>query len=215
MEYDPQKHHRRSIRLKGYDYSQPGAYFVTLCAQNQDLLFDPDPAQEMIQLWWDKLHGKFTFVQTDAFVIMPNHIHGIIVLGLGEGDNRDSGEHAESDKNTGMGGHMGMGMGGHVGPPRRVEMGGGQSRGSAPTEVSLAEVVQWFKTMTTNEYIRGVKQLGWQPFQGRLWQRNYYEHIIRNEIEWNQIRDYIHTNPMRWQEDKLYPCTPSNRFTQE
>lgn len=114
-----------------------------------------------------------------------------------------------------MGGHVGMGMGGHVGPPRRVEMGGGQSRGGqsrgiAPTEVSLSEVVQWFKTMTTNEYIRGVKQSEWQPFPGRLWQRNYYEHIIRNEIEWNQIREYIQLNPMRWQEDELHPYTPSN-----
>ena len=73
---------------------------MTLCAQNQELLFDPDPVREMIQQWWDKLHGKFTYVQTDAFVIMPNHIHGIIVLGLGEGDNRDSGEHAQNRTKT-------------------------------------------------------------------------------------------------------------------
>jgi len=65
--------------------------------------------------------------------------------------------------------------------------------------------VQWFKTMTTNEYIRGVKQYGWPPFPGKLWQRNYYEHIIRNENELNRIREYIINNPMQWALDGENP----------
>jgi REP element-mobilizing transposase RayT len=65
--------------------------------------------------------------------------------------------------------------------------------------------VQWFKTMTTNEYIRGVKQLGWPAFAGRLWQRNYYEHIIRNEESLNRIRQYILDNPTRWVFDRENP----------
>src|SRR5512140_3140591 len=80
MPYDPNKHHRRSIRLKGYDYSQAGAYFVTMCAQQRELLFVTDDAIDMIQRWWDKLPEKFPGVETDAFVIMPNHAHGIIVV---------------------------------------------------------------------------------------------------------------------------------------
>lgn len=69
----------------------------------------------------------------------------------------------------------------------------------------LHRVIQWFKTMTTNEYIRGVKQSGWVPFPGRLWQRNYYEHIVRNENEMSRIREYIKNNPARWATDKDNP----------
>ena len=69
----------------------------------------------------------------------------------------------------------------------------------------LPTIVQWFKTMTTNEYIRGVKTLGWLSFPRRLWQRNYYEHIIRNEGTLNAIREYIANNPLRWELDRYNP----------
>ena len=69
----------------------------------------------------------------------------------------------------------------------------------------LHEIVQWFKTMTTNEYVRNVKQQNWPPFIGRLWQCNYYEHIIRNEDELNRIREYIINNPLYWSEDENNP----------
>ena len=68
----------------------------------------------------------------------------------------------------------------------------------------LYRVVQWFKTMTTNEYRRGVKNSGWQPFDGKLWQCNYYEHIIRNEKSYHNITNYIINNPVKWGEDKFY-----------
>ena len=68
--------------------------------------------------------------------------------------------------------------------------------------VSLPTVKQWFKTMTTNEYIRGVKQYGWRPFRGKLWQRNYYEHIIRDQIDLNRVRQYIIRNPLNWEENR-------------
>ena len=68
--------------------------------------------------------------------------------------------------------------------------------------------MQWFKTMTTNEYIRGVKQRGWPRFDGKLWQRNYYEHIVRNENELNRIRQYILDNPMKWEMDREHPDMP-------
>ena len=90
----------------------------------------------------------------------------------------------------------------------------GQTHRSAPTGARtilgehagspLHRVVQWFKTMSTNEYIRGVKQNGWAPFPGKLWQRNYWEHIVRNEPELNRIREYIHNNPAQWELDKLF-----------
>ncbi len=108
----------------------------------------------------------------------------------------------------------------------------GQTHGSAPTDIhefvgadprvrpdvprvrpnaAISQMVQWFKTMTTNTYIRGVKEFGWTPFMGKLWQRNYYEHIIRNSDDHGRIINYIYSNPSRWAEDAenprmLRPC---------
>ncbi len=177
MKYDPSKHHRRSIRLKGYDYSQAGAYFVTICAQNRARLFGEivngemqlNDAGAMIGRWWNELANKFPTFESDAFVVMPNHIHCIVVItDVGQGQPHRA---APTD------------------PP------------TAPTRPTLGDMMDWFKTMTTNEYIRGVKQLGWQPFDKRVFQRNYYEHIIRNERALNAIREYIQNNPANWAED--------------
>ena len=83
----------------------------------------------------------------------------------------------------------------------------GQAQGPAPTvTLSLGDVVHRFKTMTTKRYADGVKQLGWQSFPGKLWQRNYWEHIIRNEMEMNRIREYIRNNPAQWESDRLNLC---------
>jgi putative transposase len=198
MPYDPNNHHRRSIRLKRYDYSQAGAYFVTMCAQHRELLFVTDDVLDMIQRWWDKLPEKFPGVETDAFVIMPNHAHGIIVV---------TGEHVGSPQQSGSPPPPGnVGVNPRVDPIPRDDL--GQSRGIAPTTgiaPTLGEMIQWFKTMTTNEYIRGVKALNWAPFPGKVWQRNYYEHIIRSETELNAIRQYIINNPLKWEQDRDNP----------
>jgi len=208
MPYDPQKHHRHSIRLKEYDYTQAGAYFVTICTQKHVLLFDPLPVREMIQRWWEKLPEKFYNVETDVFVIMPNHIHGIVVL-VGVDPRVDpvmGRTHGSAPTDPRVDLVVGRTHGSAPTDPRTDPV-VGRTHGSAPTSnvVSLAEVVQWFKTMTTNEYIRGVKHMGWTPFTGKLWQRNYYEHIIRNEVDFNQSRAYILDNPHRWLEDELRP----------
>ncbi len=188
MAHDPQKHHRRSIRLKGYDYSQEGMYFVTICVQKGQCLLAETAVQEMIQLWWQKLAEKFPAIMLDAIIIMPNHIHFIIAI-----------------------------VGAH--PRMRPETGqshgvteAGKTHGSAPTGASLGEIIQWFKTMTTNAYIHGVKEQCWEPFPGKLWQRNYYEQIIRNERHLTAVRQYIHNNPTNWKADKLHPQAPLNNF---
>lgn len=90
------------------------------------------------------------------------------------------------------------------GPPQREPEGLDENTDLGEHSGSpLSAVVQWFKTMSTNEYIRGVKQLGWPPFDRRLWQRNYYERIIRNQLAYNNISNYIINNPARWDEDKF------------
>ena len=180
MRFDPERLHRRSIRLKGYDYSQPGAYFITICTQDRACLFGEvvdgemrlNDAGQMVQDVWDELPAFYPSVQTDAFIVMPNHIHGIIIL---------------------------VGADPCVCPDEI-----GQPQMIAP-RLSLPDVVHRFKTMTTKRYIDGVKKFGWTPFRRRLWQRNYYEHIIRNDHALQRIREYIWTNPLRWHLDRENP----------
>ena len=181
MKYDPTKHHRRSMRLPGYDYTQPGAYFVTVCTQNRECMFGDvvegqialaDPGRMVESLWRD-LPEHYPGVALDEFVVMPNHLHGIIIL-VG------AGPRACPDK------------------PR-------QPQGVAPT-LSLPDVVHRFKSLTTARYRREVRECGSQPFADRLWQRNYYEHVIRDEDELDSVRQYIAENPLRWDHDPENPA---------
>lgn len=196
MTFNPDIHHRRSIRLRGYDYSQAGMYFVTICTQGRLCLFGDiadgamrlNDAGLMIERWYFELKNKFPDIQCGEFVCMPNHVHAIVT-------------------NVGADRCVRPDLPVQIGQTARIgQLQTGQTRGSAPTGAgtSLSSVVQWFKTMSTNEYIRGVKQNGWQPFPAKLWQRNYYEHIIRDEDSYLKIADYIQTNPQRWPEDTYH-----------
>jgi putative transposase len=193
MKYDPEKHHRRSIRLKGYDYTQMGAYFVTVVTKDRECLFGEvtdgntrlNDTGRLIERWWVELNHKFPVVETDEFVVMPNHFHGIIVLT----DVRVGADLRVGPASDRKGGNVGEGA--HIGAPLRA---------------SLPRIVQWFKTMTTNECIRGVKQLGWTELPGRLWQRNYYEHAIRSQESLDRIRQYIVENPTNWEFDHENPA---------
>jgi REP element-mobilizing transposase RayT len=136
----------------------------------------------MVERWWFELKHKFPTVETDEFVVMPNHFHGIIVI---------------------------VGADLRVGPrPEGITIarqGTHAAHQGTHTDVPLPTVVQWFKTMTTNEYISGIKTLRWVPFRGRLWQRNYYEHILRDEESLERVRQYITDNPGRWTSDRENP----------
>ena len=184
IKYNPDIHHRRSVRSSGYDYSQDGWYFVTICVQDRMCLFGNivnekmllNNAGLMIKKWWQKVSGKFPSVQTDKYVVMPNHFHGIINI---------------------------VGAAPRGRPiPDNISNESGQLYSAAP---ALGDILNWFKTMTTNQYIHRVKQNHWPSFPGRLWQRNYYEHIIRNDEELNHIRQYIAENPVNWQTDEENP----------
>ena len=186
MKHDPNKHHRRSIRLKGYDYSQAGAYFVTICAQDMECLFGGivdgeiqlNYAGQMVLRIWNDLSAKYSDIETDEFVVMPNHIYGIIII-VGAGP---------------------------CACPGILRDGEGQPQGGAPTGLSLPGIVHRFKSFTTAEYRNGVRQNNWPPFNDRLWQRNYYEHIIRSEEEVDHIREYIINNPLKWEYDENNPA---------
>ena len=170
---------RRSIRLKDYDYSQDGLYFITICINEKECLFGKieqgkmllNDAGFMVKNYYLELENKFCNVRCGKYVIMPNHFHCIIHI-----------------ENT-------VGVDLCVNPIKK-----GEHIGSP-----LPRIIQWFKTMTTNAYINGVKTKNWKPFNKRLWQRNYYEHIIRNEKSCTEIYDYIVNNPLKWDLDELNP----------
>ena len=190
-QYNSNKHHRKSIRLKGYDYSQAGLYFITICCQNKVHLFGNvinkqmilNDAGKMIEKWFNELQNKFPDVKCHEMVVMPNHIHFIIEnVGSVGADLRVCPNDSNISKTEKRVSEI---LGEHAGSP-------------------LHRVLQWFKTMSTNEYIRGVKNNNWIPFDGKLWQRNYWEHIIRNDQSYQKISDYIINNPSKWNDDTLF-----------
>jgi len=227
MTYDPNRHHRRSIRLKGYDYSQAGAYFVTIVTQNREPLFGEVINGEMrlnesgacVMRWWEDIPRHFPGVDTDAFVVMPNHVHGIIVItdadNVGAGSPRPDAPHPPqntpgTDAVAGAGTPAGTGDDIGAGSPRpdapippQNTPGTDAVAGAdaAPRQrPSLGNVVAYFKYQTTKT-INAMRQTP----SARIWQRNYYEHIIRDEASLNRIREYIANNPLRWAADPENP----------
>ncbi|MCW9707960.1 transposase [Fodinibius salsisoli] len=202
MTYDPKKHNRRSIRLEGYDYASPGLYFLTLCLQNRACLFGNVENGKMIlntaglltDEWWNKIPEKFPNVRLDVYQIMPNHFHAIVEI-------------IDSDKTVGAGPRLcpdkndRHNQDGHAGPSQPAS----PQRDFEPRQASIPKIVQWFKTMTTNKYIKGVKNGQYPPFDRKLWQRNYHDHIIRDEESLERIRYYITHYPTQWQKDNNNP----------
>ena len=158
MEYNPDFNHRQSIRLNGYDYSRSGAYFITICTHEREHLFG-DIVNETMELnifgdialsHWQQLEQHHSTIIMDELVVMPNHLHGIIIL-----------------------------------------------ESSIDYRKSISEIIRGFKTFSAkainNE--RGVRGVP-------VWQRNYYDRIIRNELELDRVRQYIINNPRNWDADK-------------
>ena len=149
-------HHRKSIRLKGYDYSQEGLYFVTICINKRLCLFGDvvdermkmNDAGNIIQSWWNKLSEKYQNIKLDEYIIMPNHFHGIVYIVGADPCVCPKGQTFPTQP-----------KGEHIGSPLR-------------NIIPLSRMMQWFKSMSTNDYIRNVKQNGWSPFYNKLWQRN-------------------------------------------
>jgi REP element-mobilizing transposase RayT len=207
--YDPDRHHRRSIRLQGYDYTQAGAYFVTMGTQYRQCLFGAivdgamvlNEAGQMIQTVWDEIPVYYPGVDIDEFVVMPDHIHGIVVIAeydVGQAANVGAADAGAANVGAADAGAADAGAAGAGAANVGAANVGAVPRDRPTKKLSLPDVVHRFKTMTTKRYTDGVKQNGWPPFPGKLWQRNYWEHIIRNEAALNRIREYIRNNPAQW-----------------
>lgn len=200
---------RKNLRLKNYDYASDGAYFVTICTNHRECLFGDiidgqmclNDAGLMIDEIYHDLENKFANIQCSEYVIMPNHFHCVIHICNDECmmNERANMEFAPTNGNNGS-------------LQKRADMesaptidNGSVGVESISTHVSLPQIIQTFKRQTTIEYINGVKTKNWQSFDKRLWQRNYYEHIIRNEKSYNEIIKYIQQNPLKWELDELNP----------
>jgi REP element-mobilizing transposase RayT len=158
---------RKRLRAEGYDYHEPGWYFVTLCTQDRKCVFgaitndlvELSPAGQMVDDHIRLLPEMFPNVGVDSFVTMPNHIHAIITLEPVAGER---------------------------------------------SPVSLSDFVAAYKRITTHDYIRNVRESGWPPFPGKLWQRSFHDTIIRSDRQVDRLRDYIEANPYLWSKDTYY-----------
>ena len=208
MTYNPQKYHRRSIRLKGYDYSQAGLYFITICTQNRACLFGKiengemilNDAGRMVEKWYYELENKYPDKRCQEMVVMQNHFHCIIENVHMDATTMDE-TITDATTDATMDAHVGAPLRGR---PENDERGRPENIYGINNKIynaTIGDAMDWFKTMSTNEYIRGVKNLGWQPFNKKLWQRNYHEHIIRDEQSYIKISEYIINNTANWDND--------------
>jgi REP element-mobilizing transposase RayT len=212
MVYDPRLHHRRSIRLRGYDYAGGGAYFITICTEAKKCLFGEiiegemflNEAGRLVQKTWDSLPGRFRTLVLDAFQIMPNHLHGVFVLpgpGLEPALAKATGAPVIQPYEDRRGRACPTLVGGRHGPQgtaSRPPTSGNATSG--PRRTSMGEVVGAFKSISTIAVNKLLSRVG-----TRLLHENFYEHIVRDVDELEIIRDYIIHNPQRWLEDPENP----------
>ena len=192
MVFNPEVHHRRSIRLRDYDYARDGAYFVTICTWQRECLFGEvvygemrlNDAGRIVDDWWQRVVIHFSGVAIDQCVIMPNHFHGIVTT-VGAGFPRPCPPVPPTNRD-GMANRGGpTNQGGETPPLRRV---------------ALGQIVGYFKYQSTKR----INQIRNNP-GAPVWQRNYHERVIRDQRELDGIRRYIAENPVKWAEDENHP----------
>lgn len=171
--YDPRKHHRRSLRLPGWDYRSAATYFVTICTHQREHLFNEPVWAEIVTIAWEAIPNQVDRAVLDEWILMPNHLHGILAL-------TDDPDHS-----------LPVGpLDPHWLPPANVDV--PQSLTNAPAG-SLGSIIRGFKAAVTRQINRRR-----QTPSGKVWQRGYYERIVRDTEELERIRAYIKNNPERW-----------------
>ena len=197
MPYDPLKHHRHSIRLKGYDYSQAGLYFITICVQHRLCLFGDIPV------------GAIPCGRPDS-IDSINGIDGIDGIDKGRPQGsplrlNDAGKMVEyewlklPERFPNIRLHEYVIMPNHFHAILQI---------CDKSNKTVGNMIGAFQSIVTVEYTHGVKQQNWRPFPGKLWQRDYWEHIIRDQREYDNIANYILNNPFLWDRDVLKSPTP-------
>lgn len=196
--FNSEIHHRFSTRMKGYDYRRPNYYFITICTKNRECLFGEIVKGKMIlnqygiivERCWKTMFSRISYVHMDSLVVMPNHIHGIIGIlpcrGVAGAPRKESKELSTIASHT---------AGTCYAPTEEDER--KPLKGPAPR--SLGALIRSYKSLVMRRIRRK------DGYEGDLWQRNYHEHIIRNEKSLNYIREYIRDNPLRWDLDRENP----------
>ena len=206
---------RRSMRLRDYDYSQPGAYFVSICVQHRKCLFGTiidgkmqlNKIGQIVVECWNHIPQHFPSVELVDYVIMPNHMHGIIAWNITDTGTPYAPESAPNRR-------------GKITPPTSTSESAPNRRGevtspalaseSAPnrrgkvTSPALGKIMAYFKYQSTkriNQYYNRAPT--------RIWQRNYHDHVIRDDKDLQRLHQYIQENPMKWSLDQLHPDNPS------
>lgn len=188
MKYNPNAHHRKSIRIKNYDYSTPGVYFITICIKGrenklgtiQNKKMHPNKYAEIVENCITKIPQIYNKIEIDKYIIMPNHVHMIIII------NNTEQRHTYNPKTISYSDNV-----------------------KIRSKMLIPKIIQQLKTVTiklVNEYDEQCEGQGLHNMQPLRWQRNYYEHIIRNEKEYYNICQYIENNPANWEEDCLNNC---------
>ncbi len=242
VRYDPQKHHRRSIRLKGYDYTQPGTYFVTVCTLGRECVLDDPVVTGILTDVWRALPGWFPTIGLDEFVVMPNHVHFIVWMhpvndvgatlavaqNGGAGVDWAGASPAPTNGGRDVGATLAVAQEGVVGAnwagASPAPTSGGRDVGAALAAAQDAQIAPWiipdpqkanldptlgdvvgaFQSLVFTVYLDWIEAND-PTRQAKFWQRNYYEHIIRNERELQAIRRYIRQNPDNWVLDRDNP----------
>jgi putative transposase len=201
VKFDPKIHHRRSVRLKEYDYSQAGAYFVTIVAHQREFLFGEivnagmqlNKIGKIVQWEWLEISKRLPYIELGTFMVMPNHFHGIIFIHEDVGATRQGQARTNPSKEPSQA-ITPVSIGGS--PLRAGDVGTPRGTKSA----SLGAIIAQFKSRVTKRI--------WKipEFKNKsIWQRNYHEHIIRDETDLQNKTDYIEANPLLWEQDEENP----------
>ena len=205
---NPNQTPRKNLRLENYDYSKAGLYFITISVQNKLCLFweiknniiNLFESGKMIEKYWLELEKKFENIKLHNFIVMPNHFHWILEIietnkkcdckicrgsPCGYPDKNKNYNEIENINNINS----------------NIQ---DTHKGCPYNKSILWNIIWWFKSKTTNEYIKLVYDKKSEPFNKKLWQRNFYENIIRNEKIYSEISEYIENNIFKWEEDKFY-----------
>ena len=232
MPYNPNIHHRRSIRLKGYDYSQAGLYFITICCDNRMCLFgnvvngemELNDAGKIAYACWMEIPNHFPNAVLHEHIVMPNHVHGIVELVGAKHFSPDMPDmpdmpempNTSNASNTPNEYFPDNNRAKHFSPdmpntsntsntPNEYFPDNNRAKGFSPLRSpskTIGSVVRGFKIGVT-KWFRNTMADDFPP-QRQVWQRNYHEHIIRNEQSYQTISEYIINNPTKWADDKFY-----------
>lgn len=211
------KYNRHSIRLKGYDYAQPGVYFITICTHNMVHRFGRiingqmklNHFGEIVLHQWNTLTDRYPNIKLDSFVVMPNHIHGVIQIvpvgasladaPTGNADARSQISDvryvlldAQSNGLSQIGANQDRESIGKKRTPAR----------GARTGISVGDIVGGYKSLCVHYCLQWINVNNPKFHMGKLWHRNYWEHIVRNEVDYNRIALYIKNNPLKWERDR-------------